>query len=92
LAKKPADLTEAQENLSRAVELNPTDPSVQANMGEVLLRRAKFDDAASYFKKALELDPQQKDPGANRARAIISGLTNVAAEVERLSSTKGAAA
>jgi len=92
LAKKPADLTEAQENLSRAVELNPTDHSVQANMGEVLLRRAKFDDAASYFKKALELDPQQKDPGANRARAIISGLTNVAAEVERLSSTKGAAA
>ena len=91
MAKKPADLDKAQANLSKAAQLNPADPSVQANLGEVLLRRAKFDEAAKYFKRALELDPQQKDPGANRARAIISGLTAVAGEVQRLKS-KGAAA
>lgn len=84
LARKPPNLAEAQENLSKAAELNPTDPSVQANLGEVLLRQAKFDEAAKYFKKSLELDPQQRDPGANRARAIISGLTAVASEVQRL--------
>lgn len=92
LARKPADLDEAQQNLSRAAELNPEDPSVQANLGEVLLRRAKFDEAAKYFKRALELDPKQTDPGANRARAIISGLSSVATEIQRLSASKQAAA
>lgn len=92
LARKPADLDEAQQNLGRAAELNPEDPSVQANLGEVLLRRAKFDEAAKYFKKALELDPQQTDPGANRARAIISGLSSVTAEIQRLTAAKHALA
>jgi len=91
LARKPPNLTEAYENLSKAAELNPSDPSVQTNLGEVLLRQAKFKDAAGHFKKALDLDPQKKDPGANRAQAIISGLTAVAKEVERIKSSKAAA-
>jgi tetratricopeptide (TPR) repeat protein len=92
LASKPANLTEAQQNLSKAAELNPNDPSVQANLGEILLRQAKFDEAAKYFKRALELDPHQTDPGANRARAIISGLTAVASEVQRLTGKSASAA
>jgi tetratricopeptide (TPR) repeat protein len=86
LAKQPADLKAAQENLETAAKLNPKDPSVQANLGEVLLRQAKFDDAAKQFQRALELDPQQKDPGANRARAIIGGLNSIMAEVQRAKS------
>jgi len=91
LARKPPYLAEAYKNLSKAAELNPTDPSVQANLGEVLLRQAKFEQAAVHFKKALDLDPQQKDPGANRARAIIRGLAAVAKEVERIKSGRAAA-
>jgi len=92
LARKPPNLAEAYENLSKAAELNPNDPSVQANLGEVLLRQAKFEDAAGHFKKALDLDPQQTDPGATRARAIIRGLTAVAKEVERIKTSSSAAA
>jgi len=84
LAKQPADLETAYENLSKAAELRPNDPSVQANLGEVLLRQGKVEEGAKYFKRALELDPNQTDPGANRARAIISGLTAVLTEVQRL--------
>jgi protein O-GlcNAc transferase len=84
LAKKPADLTAALVNLKKAAELNPSDASVQANLGEVLLRQAKFDESAEYFKKSLELDPNHTDPGANRARAIIAGLNTVGQEVQRL--------
>jgi tetratricopeptide (TPR) repeat protein len=92
MAQKPPNLAEAYQNLSKAAELNPSDPTVQANLGEVLLRQAKFDEAAKYFKKSLELDPQQRDPGANRARAIISGLTAVASEVQRLKKAQSMAA
>ena len=92
LARRPPNLAEAKEQLSKAAELNPEDPTVQANLGEVALRQAKFDEAAKYFKKALELDPHQTDPGANRARAIISGLTAVGAEVQRLTGKAAQAA
>ena len=61
-------------HLTRAAELNPGDPSVQANLGEALLRAGKFADASRAFERALELDPAHLDPGANRARAIIAAL------------------
>jgi len=86
LAKKPADLSGAYENLSKAAELSPNDPTIQANLGEVFLRQAKLEEASKHFKRALELDPHQSDPGANRARAIISGLSTVVAELQRIQS------
>ncbi|MCX6628866.1 MAG: tetratricopeptide repeat protein [Candidatus Solibacter sp.] len=73
-------LEPALTNLSRAAGLNPDDPSVQANLGEVLLRQAKFIEASRCFERALALDPKQEDAGANRARAIIAGLKLVAGE------------
>jgi protein O-GlcNAc transferase len=84
LSKKPTDLTGAHEHLSKAASINPNDATVQANLGETLLRQAKFEEAAQVLKRAIELDPQQKDPGANRARALVSGLTTVITEVKRL--------
>ncbi len=84
LAHNPPDLKRAQENLLKAAELNPEDASVQANLGEVLLRQAKFDESAKLFKKAMELDPKQHDPGANRARAIVGGMNTVISELQRI--------
>jgi tetratricopeptide (TPR) repeat protein len=67
-------LDSALANLTRAAELTPGDPSVHSNLGEVLLRKARFPEASRCFQIALELDPKQADPGANRARAIIEAL------------------
>jgi len=84
LAQEPPQLEEAYQNLARAAELNPNDPSVQANLGEVLLRQAKFEEAAKTLEKSFQLDPNHTDEGANRARAIVGGLQMVIQEVERL--------
>ena len=76
-------LEEAVRWLTRATELNPNDPTVHANLGEALLRHAKFSDAATEFQMALDLDAEQKDPGANRARAILNGMQIVIQEMQR---------
>jgi tetratricopeptide (TPR) repeat protein len=77
-------LDEAVNWLERAAALNPGDPTVHANLGEALLRQARFDQAATQFGLALRLDPEQRDPGANRARAILQGMQMVIAEVRRV--------
>ena len=83
MAKKPPDLETAYTNLSKAVELNPNDATVQANLGEVLLRQGKLEEAKPHLEKAFQLDPGRKDRGANRARAIVAGLDMVMKEVQR---------
>jgi Flp pilus assembly protein TadD len=76
-------LDDASRWLTRAAELNPQDPTVHANLGEALLRQAKFEDAAGEFQKALALDPTQGDPGASRARAILNGMRIMLQQSER---------
>jgi Flp pilus assembly protein TadD len=82
LAKQPPDLKTAYENLTKAAELNPNDPSVQANLGEVLLRAGKIEEAKKPLEKAFQLDPGHNDPGANRARAIVGGLDMIVKQIE----------
>jgi tetratricopeptide (TPR) repeat protein len=67
-------LEESVRWLSRAAELNASDPTVHANLGEALLRQGRFKDAAEQFQIAMKQDPKAKDPGANRARSILAGL------------------
>lgn len=83
MAKNPPDLATAYTNLSKAVELNPNDATVQANLGEVLLRQGKIEEAKPHLEKAFQLDPERKDQGANRARAIVAGLDMVIKEVQK---------
>ena len=75
---------EAVGYLETAAELNPNDPTIQANFGEALLRQARFEEAATHFEKALELDPDEVDGGANRARAILEGMEILMNEFQRL--------
>ena len=84
LAKEPPDLDGALQNLSIAVELSPESPTLHANLGEALLRKREFEQARVEFQKALDLDPEKKDPGANRARAIIEALKIAVAELRKL--------
>jgi Flp pilus assembly protein TadD len=74
LAKEPPELGEAEKFLTVAVQLNPNDPSVRANLGEVFIHQKKFSEAAAELQKALELDPQKRDRGVNRARAILRAI------------------
>jgi tetratricopeptide (TPR) repeat protein len=83
MATNPPDLDTAYANLSKAVELNPNDATVQANMGEVLLKQGKLEEAKGHLEKAFQLDPGHNDPGANRARAIIVGLDMIIKEVQK---------
>ena len=84
LVKDPPDLDGAVANLTMAVELNPDSPTLHANLGEALLRLRRLPESAAEFRKAIEMDPEKKDPGANRARAIIEGITITVAELKRI--------
>jgi tetratricopeptide (TPR) repeat protein len=86
LAKDPPDLDTAIANLSKAAEVDPNNPTVHANLGEAYLRKAQLQEAAAEFHKAMELDPEKKDAGANRARAIISGLKVATEEYKKKAS------
>lgn len=86
LCKEPPELEKAQTFLSIAVKLNPDDASVHTNLGEVYLRQHNIEQATAEFHKALDLDPERRDPGANRARAILNGLKNLIPEPETVAS------
>jgi cytochrome c-type biogenesis protein CcmH/NrfG len=78
LAQNPPDLKMALSSLQMAVHLNPDDPNVHANLGEALLRSARFEQAAAAFKRALVLDPDQVHAGTKRAHAIIRAIDLIA--------------
>lgn len=84
LVKDPPDLDGALANLTMAVELCPDSPTLHANLGEALLRNNQLAESAEEFRKAIEMDPEKKDPGANRARAIIEGLSVALGELKRM--------
>lgn len=83
LAKRPPDLETALSNLSKAAEMKPDDATVQANLGEVLLRQGKVEQAKPHLEKAFELDPGHKEASVNRARAMVNGLDVLMKEAER---------
>ena len=84
LTKDPPDLDGAIANLTIATEMKPDSATLHANLGEALLRQRKLTESAAEFRKAIELDPEKKDAGANRARAIIECLTLAVAELKRM--------
>jgi len=84
LANEPPALDDAIAYLRHAATLNPNDPTVRANLGEALLRQGNLEEAAEEFEKALELDPEEEDAGANRARAILEGMETVIEEIRKM--------
>lgn len=70
---------------SHAIRLFPGDIESLTNRGEIFMQHGRFKEAASDFKNAIELDPQQQSPAANRAR-LLSALAKESLE---LTKTKG---
>ncbi|MBS1795841.1 MAG: tetratricopeptide repeat protein [Acidobacteria bacterium] len=64
-------------HLKRALELNPSQIAPYVNLGEIYIRQQKIEDAIANLKKAIEFDPEEKDPGANRARAMVLGIYQI---------------
>lgn len=60
--------------LNRAIEINDEQIAPHVNRAEVLLRQQRVDEAMVDLKKAIELDPNEEDMGANRARAMVLGI------------------
>jgi Flp pilus assembly protein TadD len=65
---------EALPALSVALELDPDDTSTLVNRGECYLALADNEAAAADFERAMELDPKEEDPSANRARQMAFGM------------------
>jgi tetratricopeptide (TPR) repeat protein len=70
---------------NKAIELFPRNTYCLTNRGEILLRLGLFDDAAQDLKEAIELDPEMKDPAANRARLLVLSVQQAANGVEEVS-------
>ncbi len=49
---------EAEAEFRQAIAANPWNATAHANIGVVMLRRDRLEDAIRWFEKALEIDPQ----------------------------------
>ncbi|HEY0429767.1 MAG TPA: tetratricopeptide repeat protein [Pyrinomonadaceae bacterium] len=74
LLTKLRDDENALFHLNKAVELNDAQIAPFVNRAEVYLRQQRFEAAVADLKRAIELDPTEKDAGANRARAMVLGI------------------
>ena len=54
--------SEAAECLSRALEIDPADPSLSFNLGTICVNAGWLDQAETHFQRAKELDPVCEDP------------------------------
>jgi tetratricopeptide (TPR) repeat protein len=64
----------ALQHLEQAYARDPSDLVVCGNLGEVLVLLGRRDEAARYLKESAALDPNETNPYANRARAILAAL------------------
>lgn len=62
-----------------ALNLFPADVYSLTNRGEIRLKRGMLHEAAADLKKAIELDPDRKNPAANRARLLVASTQNALA-------------
>jgi len=61
-------------HLNRALELNDKEIAAYVNRAEVFLRLKQGEEAVADLKRAIHLDPGEKNPAANRARAMVLGI------------------
>ena len=59
-----------------ALKFNPHDTCSLTNRGETFLTLGRLQEAADDFKKAIDNDPDEKDPWSMRSRALVIAVTN----------------
>lgn len=55
------------------MEVAPKDPSAWNNLGNVALAMGQYDEAASYYQRAVQLAPAFSFAAANRSLALYAG-------------------
>ena len=89
------DLETAERLFNDALILNDKEIASYVNRGEVYLRQGKILAAAKDFKRAVDLDPENKDPLSQRARilaaAALETLDAAQAQAQNLTKGKGVA-
>ncbi len=88
------ELDLALTSLTAAITLKTVEVAAFVNRGEVHLRLGKIAEAAKDFKRAVELDPQVKDPLTQRARMLAAATLQMiqkARAAEKSGSAPGAA-
>ena len=69
--------TDAAEEYSLAIELDPDNIAARTNRAELLLQHGEFKMALDDLKAAIDLDKTGNDPNAARARALASATAAI---------------
>lgn len=77
------ELDPALENFDHALRLNAKDSSALVNRGEVHLRLGNVMEAAQDFARAVDLDPENKDPLTLRARLLAAAALETIEAAQR---------
>ena len=87
------DLDSAEICFNQAIKINANELAAYVNRGEVFLRKGKVLEAAQDFKRAVDLDPEGKDPLTQRARvlaaAALETIEAAKAEAEKSDKARG---
>jgi tetratricopeptide (TPR) repeat protein len=59
-------------HLEKALDINPGDTDAHNNLGGILARSGRFDEAIPHFRKALELEPKSMELNFNLGRALAA--------------------
>jgi len=73
-AMEQGELEAAESHLRRAVAADSTDPSIQVNLAECLIRRDQLVGALEILEAVVENPEHASHPGAVRAAAILTGI------------------
>jgi tetratricopeptide (TPR) repeat protein len=77
------ELDMALEHFDEALRLNPKDSAALVNRGEVNLRLGNILEAAQDFARAVDLDPENKDPLTMRARLLAAAAIETIEAAQR---------
>jgi Tfp pilus assembly protein PilF len=77
------ELEAALENFNLALTLDAKDSAALVNRGEVHLRLGNIVEAAQDFARAVDLDPENKDPLTMRARLLAAAALETVEAAQR---------
>ncbi|HYI00114.1 tetratricopeptide repeat protein [Hyalangium sp.] len=77
------ELDAALESFNQALTLNAKDSAALVNRGEVHLRLGNIVEAAQDFARAVDLDPENKDPLTMRARLLAAAALETVEAAQR---------
>lgn len=74
IAQQQSNLDEAEARYTRALEINPFSPVARAHRGEIRMLRGRVGEGAEDLIRALQEDPEGREPSTIRARATLQAV------------------